>query len=233
MINKKISTTLGTAIIILIAGIFGFAFLKSQPISDPNETIEMVKITPNQQINNRDQKQNEEQETGNQNNAKEDVQNQEEVENENEEIVNKEEIDTSDWKTCRNEKNGYEFKYPDTWRLGAPVNRDIDDCNDQIEKENLYLWSNVPGEIQKATFSINANFSSLEEFISQNKSEVTIEKELKINNNKAIVYTKNDSRGKVYLVKIFKDSTSYTITATQLPSKAIFDALVANFKLLN
>jgi hypothetical protein len=153
--------------------------------------------------------------------------NKEEVKQENEKI------NTSDWKICRNEKNGYEFKYPRTWRLGAPVNRDINDCNDQIGKESLAMWSSIPGEMEKATFSINSNDSSREDFISQNKAEINIVKELEIDENPALIYTKNGPRGEINFIVIFKNGASYGLTASELSSDATFDALVVNFKLLN
>ena len=142
-------------------------------------------------------------------------------------------VSTSNWKVCRNEKNGYAFKYPDTWRLGAPVNRDIYDCNKQIEKESLVMWSNIPGKTEKGSFSIISNATSREEFISQNKSEITIKKELEINGSLALIYTKNSPRGEIKFVSIFKDGTIYGLTASELSSDAIFDALVSNFKLLD
>ncbi len=30
-------------------------------------------------------------------------------------------VDTSDWKTCRNEKYGYEVRYPSTWKVWQPA----------------------------------------------------------------------------------------------------------------
>jgi len=219
MINKKISTIAGSLIILAIVVVLGFSFLGSNKKEETK--IQNNVVLDNSDLGNKEVVKQEKEKTSGDTLSKES------------ETTNKKEekIDTNDWKTCRDEKNGYEFKYPNNWNIHIPVSRVITDCYNQT---SLILASEIPEESrQRITFSVIKNASSRENFISQNKAEINIIKELDINGNPALIYAKNGPDGEIKFIKIFKNETSYAITVNQLPSDTIFNALVENFKLLN
>ncbi|MFA7209752.1 MAG: hypothetical protein WC120_05775 [Parcubacteria group bacterium] len=204
--NKKIPTVLGTVIIVIIAITVGALVWKYEKIKNQDEA-------------------------GMQSKAVEFVKSVEEKQNPQRE-EKEESIDTSDWKVCRSEKYNYEFKYPSDWIIGVPVNRMLTNCEYQksfvispgiqIPENNLY----------HASFSINENEISIDEFIKSIDQESIIEKEMLINNRKAIVTRKDGPRGTVRIIKIFDKKITYGFGAEFQSNEKLFDAFVSTFKIL-
>ncbi len=141
------------------------------------------------------------------------------------------------WKTCRNEKAGYEVKYPSAWVLGlrGPYGfEELKDCTSTWMFFTNKFTVSTAGDISVSIDAIDmnqkggANFkksNSLEEYLQQNKNLPPIEKESALFGEK-IVWLKDN------IVIFYHNNTIFNINFSGLDEKFTNDFL-STFKFLN
>lgn len=141
MINKKISTIAGSLIILAIAMVLGWSFFagEEKETQDQNNVVLDNSNSENRESNNNQNNQSQKEEATT---FEEDLKNYPPMEQKE---VDKLTDLTKDWKTFKNEEQGYEFKYPDNYSI-----------NKEHETKNVIsIISN--GECTDYSHSINNN----------------------------------------------------------------------------
>src|SRR4030042_2172463 len=151
-------------------------------------------------------------------------------------------IDISDWEICHDEKNGYEFKYPDyfNWRVwGHFPYAALASCDEGLT--SLFLSENdydskisfhidiTPLEQGNAYGDIYWGIESLDDYFYRSNTKLPILKESIIDGERVVWF--NNQHGD-YRVKIFHNGSFFDFMATDIDS-LVFDRIISTIKFID
>jgi len=150
--------------------------------------------------------------------------------------TNAEEVDTSDWKVYRNEKFGFEVKYPQEWFHQVTGGSKLTPAGIMFSDESLEFYSPAPGIYPEKFINVvlYRTPETIDEYVSNDlvarRADIEFQKEIQISGQRGILTKSILSNTIIYLAAHTKKGEFIYIFESRIPNKDVYFEVEEVFK---